>query len=187
MTGLGLNRGVILSLLGSLTLASGGCDDPERSERADGEMDEGADTMATVELDGDEIVAQAGNFATDLVKLSDGPEFEETHADAAAVQVWGSPDIAGLFASIDADDPTQNIEFPVGTLLVKEHLDEAGATRGMSVMYKAEPGYAPEAGDWFWARVDGDVTTDAGPVQWCSSCHAAAINSDFVVGFGKSP
>lgn len=176
-----------VAFVGALAVALTGCDDPARAERADADMGDESDTMDVIEVDAEAIVARAGKFATELTAMSDEPEYEETHADAAAVRVWASDDAAALFASIDPDDPTQNIEFSPGALIVKQHLDEAGATRGMSIMFKAETGYFPEGGDWFWARVDGEETTDAGPVVWCSGCHAAAHNSDFVVGFGKSP
>ncbi len=180
-----LERLALCAVLGSTTV---GCDAPDPAERASAEDSAGTDDEGmNLEIDEDEIIAQGQRYASELVQLSEEPEQEETHADAAAVMVWGSASAADDFLSIDPDDPTQAVEFAPGTFFVKEHLDEAGATRGLTMMYKAEPGYDPEHGDWFWARLDGDSVTDSGRVGWCASCHAAAHNSDFVVGFGKSP
>ncbi len=177
------------TLLVVLAAAPCGCGDPERVARAEPVDDAGSDdeTDAAVEVDEADVLARATDFSNELIRISEMAEQEETHADAAAVVVWGSADALATFASIDPNDPTQDLAFPAGTMFVKQHLDEAGATRGMSVMYKAPPGYDPEGRDWFWARVEDDVVTDSGRVSWCSSCHAAAYNSDFVVGFGKSP
>ncbi len=173
---------------GLLALASFGCDEPDTIERADdGASESGDESPMMMEIDEADIIEQAQRYSTDLVRVSDGPEQEETHADAAAVQVWSSAAAVDDFLSIDPDDPTQQLSFAPGTFFVKEHLDASGATRGLTLMYKAEPGYDPEGGDWFWARIDGDTVSDSGRVGWCSGCHAAAHNSDFVIGFGKSP
>lgn len=174
-----------LILLCSVLSVHAGCADPERTDRAG---DDGAsEDPEELELDEDAILDRGRDFENTLVQLSDGPEFEETHADAAAVVVWGSEDVLELFESIDPDDPTQSIQFPPGTMFVKQHLDEDGGTRGLTMMYRGEPGYYEDGGDWFWARLDDDVPTDVGRVEWCAGCHAAAYNTNFVVGFGKSP
>lgn len=163
-----------------------GCADASRTARAEPNTEEESGG-SEVELSSEEVVAEARAFEDNLTRFSDMAEQSETHADAASVFVWGTPSVAELYRSIDPDDPTQAVEFPVGTMFVKEHFDEAGDQNGLTVMLKGPAGYDPEAGDWFWARVRGDETTHAGRVEWCSDCHNAAHNSDFVVGFGKSP
>lgn len=172
-----------LAIIAALTA----CSEPERVERAVADESGGeTDADLDVDLDQDEVVASAMDYEASLVRLSDGPETSETHADAASVYVWGSADAADLYNSINPDDPTQAIAFPRGTTFVKEHFDEAGDLAGVTIMYKGPEGYDPEHGDWFWARVRGIEVTHAGRVDWCSDCHDAAHNSDFVVGFGKS-
>lgn len=162
------------------------CVEPERSDRTEGLGTDDDDEML-VELADDEIIAEALGYEGSLVQLSETAELSETHADAASVFVWGSANVADLYLSIDPNDPTQSIDFPEGTMFVKEHFDTAGDQVGLTIMYKGPPGYNPEAKDWFWARLRGDETTHAGRVEWCRDCHNAAHNSDFVVGFGKSP
>ena len=173
----------------TLSLAScgiTGCADPERTARSEATPEDDGG-MSTVELSSEDVVAEAMGFEDNLTRLSEMAEQSETHADAASVFVWGTPSVADLYLSIDPDDPTQSVDFPQGTMFVKEHFDEAGDREGLTVMYKGPPGYNPDSRDWFWARVRGEETTHAGRVEWCSDCHNAAHNSDFVVGFGKSP
>lgn len=169
------------------------CSDPERVERAghdegwgeeSGDADDGP--MFTVEVDAAIIMDVSFGYQNYLELLTIDPEHSETHADAASVRVWGTSGIAERFHSVDPDDPSQAVTFPERTHLVKEHLDATGQPSGLTVMYKAPPGYNPAAGDWFWARVVGQTVTHQGRVDFCMDCHAAAINSDFVVGFGKS-
>lgn len=176
--------------LAFLGLTAAGCSDPERAPRAmldDEEMLDGSEgDLYQVEVDEAQIIALSLDYQTHLERLTEGPELSETHADAAAVQVWGTPGMGERFHSVDPDDPSQSVTFPERTHIVKEHLDTAGQPIGMTVMYKASPGYNPVAGDWFWARIVGETVTHVGRVDFCLECHSAAINSDFVVGFGKS-
>lgn len=170
-----------------LTLSLAGCGDPDRAERANPDRAEMDDDVQDDLVDVEEVIAAAMRYEDDLMQLSLEAEQSETHADAASVFVWGSADVADLYHSIDPDDPTQAVDFPQGTTFIKEHFDEAGDLAGLTLMYKAPPGYNPDARDWMWARIRGDETTHSGRVEWCSDCHNAAHNTDFVVGFGKSP
>lgn len=176
-----------LLTIASLVLA---CSDPERVPRATGDDDDdetlgSSDTGAAVEVDVELVRAAAVAYA-DLAPLTEVHELAETHADAAAVRVWGTPDAMAPFAAIDPDDPTVTAAFPVETILVKEHFDADGGMFGLNVMYKAPAGYNPAANDWYWLELRDDTITHAGRVSFCMDCHEAAINSDFVVGFGKS-
>ncbi len=161
--------------------------DPDHAERAGADSGEdGNDEAQAVEIDEDEVLAAGMDYASQLEQLSDTPEVSETHSDAASVMVWGSADAAKRFLSIDPMDPTQEVTFEEGTMFVKEHFDAAGAKVGLTIMYKGPEGYDSAARDWFWARVRGNEVTHRGRVDFCSDCHEAAHNTDFVVGFGKS-
>lgn len=178
-------------LITSLWLASS-CSDPERAPRAgESDTDQDATTDGGTLINEDEIVLEAIESTMDykqsLMLLDDVHETLETHADAASVRVWVSTDIVDLFLSIDPDDPTQAISFPEGTVLLKEHFGPADEYLGFNVMYKGPPGYDPQGGDWIWGEVRGDQEiVSQGRIETCRECHAAAINSDFAVGFGKS-
>lgn len=168
------------------------CSDPDRVERAGADDDSaggessGGDTSYAVEIDESMVMGLSFDYQNVLELLTDEAESSETHADAAAIRVWGTPGIAEKFHSVNPDDPSQSLSFDEGTHFVKEHLDAQGESIGLTIMYKAPAGYNPVAGDWFWARVAGQQVTHSGRVDFCMECHGAAINSDFVVGFGKS-
>lgn len=177
----------------AVLLLGAACSDPERVARAtadDGDEDDGLDESssesgAPVEIDVEMVRALAMAYA-DLDPLTEVHELAETHADAAAVRVWGTPDAKDPFDAIDPNDPTVVASFPLETILVKEHFDADGGMFGLNVMYKAPEGYNPEANDWYWLELRNDEITHQGKVGFCMDCHEAAINSDFVVGFGKS-
>lgn len=164
-----------------------GCSEPDRAVRADGELEQDVDDDEfDVEVDEAEITDELMGYHTLLVSYSGEPEEAETHADAASVAIWGAADVEEVFQSIDAMDPSQSIEFAPGTAFVKEHFDEEGEMFGLNMMFKGPVGYDPEYGDWVWLRVRGNETSHFGRVEFCRDCHSAAVNSDFVVGFGKS-
>jgi hypothetical protein len=168
-----------------------GCTEPERAPRAGGdeesgeyESSEGGEELVELELE--EVLEHSTDYPNRLQRMGTSPELSETHADAASVQVWASPEVAETFLGIDPSNPSQAVSFQPGTTFVKEHFDAEGEMIGINVMFKGPAGYAPESGDWYWLQVRGDTVTHSGRVEFCMDCHAAAINSDFVVGFGKS-
>lgn len=173
------------------------CSDPGRAERAeqaetadaessdDGAEESSGTSAGPAEVDEQVIMDQAMAYKTTLQQLTTELEQSETHSDAASVHVWGSAAAAESFFSVNPDDPTQIIDFEEGTMFVKEHFDGTGAVVGLTVMYKGPEGYFPEARDWYWARVRGEAVVDSGRVEFCSECHEAAYNTDFVVGFNK--
>jgi hypothetical protein len=58
--------------------------------------------------------------------------------------------------------------------------DFEGNLAALTYMVKV-PGYNPEAGDWFWAKMAPDGKIDAaGKAQGCIGCHSQAVNQDFV-------
>ena len=163
-----------------------GCSEPDRAMRANGEIEQSSDDEFEVEVDEEEVTDELMGYRTNLVPYEGEPEHAETHADAASVLIWGTADVEDLFHSIDAMDPSQSVQFEPGTTFVKEHFNEEGELFGVNIMFKGPEGYDPEYGDWVWLRVRGDEASHFGRVEFCQDCHAAAVNSDFVVGFGKS-
>ena len=161
------------------------CSDPDRVMRASGDDGDSEDVIE-IEVDESEVTDALMAYQETLVRYSGEPEHAETHADAASVAIWGTPEVEELFHSIDAMDPSQSVSFPEGTTFAKEHFDEDDQLFGVNIMFKGPEGYAPDDGDWIWLRVREGEPTHFGRVEFCQDCHAAAENSDFVVGFGKS-
>jgi hypothetical protein len=83
-------------------------------------------------------------------------------------------------------------DFPHGSLLVKENYDATGKRLlAITAMYRSD-GYAPAAGDWYWAKFEpsGEVslmgdTPVAGRVGMCVECHESAAGGDYV--FANDP
>ncbi|WP_245190996.1 cytochrome P460 family protein [Jannaschia formosa] len=58
----------------------------------------------------------------------------------------------------------------------------------VTVMFRREEGYAPDTGNWFWAKYLPDGSLDqtpegmpiAGTAQGCVSCHASAEGDDYL-------
>ncbi|MCA9710488.1 MAG: hypothetical protein KDK70_31900 [Myxococcales bacterium] len=128
------------------------------------------------------VIEQAGTFATTLVKINAMP-FPSQHGLADMVNVYVDAGAADLYRALALAAPVE-VDLPEGTLLVKEHLDMAGAYDGYLMMYRGPAGYAPETDDWFWARIDGSGTTQetgpSGAVNFCIGCHTSAPS--FVFG-----
>ena len=74
-------------------------------------------------------------------------------------------------------------KFPVGSVIVKEKLEENLKTPVLStVMIKREKGYNPKCGDWQFAAIDAFTTkvTMDGKVKSCMFCHVDQAKKDFV-------
>jgi hypothetical protein len=96
------------------------------------------------------------------------------------VQVWYSNDLEDLIGR-------PSFTAPVGAVSIKPY--EAGATKGLAVMVKKEPGYDPENGDWLYEMrsADGAVQSRggkpmSGKIAMCIGCHVAAADKDYLAG-----
>lgn len=77
---------------------------------------------------------------------------------------------------------------PAGVIPAEVWADPEEYLAAVTVMYRRESGYAPEAGDWFWAKFkpDGSLDTNAsgeklaGRVESCAACHQGAKDGDFI-------
>ena len=88
------------------------------------------------------------------------------------VQIWvNDTAVAGLGGTVSD-----------GGVLVKESYDTVdGEATGVTLMAKIE-GYAPDAGDWFWARYGTDGSVEkAGAESGCSDCHSAGADYSLIV------
>jgi hypothetical protein len=75
-------------------------------------------------------------------------------------------------------------KYPAGTMILKQKfLDEEGTnTVFFTGMFKREPGYNPEMGDWQFFTLDqsGERITASGRIDSCMDCHAMYAATDFV-------
>jgi hypothetical protein len=87
-----------------------------------------------------------------------------------------------------------------GALIIKRNYGPQGVTKNdvignpgehlaaVTIMFRRAEGYAPDAGNWFWAKYQPDGSLDqtpdgvslAGKAAGCIGCHASADGGDFV-------
>ncbi|MFC6488697.1 cytochrome P460 family protein [Nitratireductor sp. GCM10026969] len=92
------------------------------------------------------------------------------------------------------------VEGQEGMVVVKRNYGPAGISieevannpgdslASVTVMFRREEGYAPESGNWFWAKYLPDGSLDqtpegvplAGQATGCISCHSEAEGGDFL-------
>jgi Cytochrome P460 len=103
------------------------------------------------------------------------------------VNVWISRQAFSEYQVIAPELSDSGVEVPEGTLIVREVLDDAGAVKTLTLMYKGPPGYNPEIGDWWWGVTDGQgQPTKMGKLEECYSCHLDRAGDDFLFGVPRA-
>lgn len=120
--------------------------------------------------------------------------FSSDLAPDQRVTMYVSPDAAAAYEAVTPDaDATSGPEFPVGGVVVRAATDDNGTPVALTVMAKREPGFYPEAGDFFFGVTDLDGTpiVGGGEVQWgalheCGTCHASRAAAGFLFGVARA-
>lgn len=150
----------------------------------------------------------------------DQPGFGGDEDTAYAADLWNAleeADLAGEDAvqakAYEGTEPhgailqtlwdTVSVDGQEGMVIVKRNFGPAGVSiddvandpaqnlASVTVMFQRAEGYAPESGNWYWAKYLPDGSLDqspegvalAGKVAGCISCHAGAQGDDFVYTF----
>jgi hypothetical protein len=106
------------------------------------------------------------------------------------IDVWVSAHAANEYARVLLDGAGSGVTLPVGTVIVREVLDENREIQTLTLMIKNQKGYYPEGGDYWYgvADPDGTIRTDdagnlvMGKLDACGSCHATRPDDDFLFG-----
>lgn len=70
---------------------------------------------------------------------------------------------------------------PAGSILSKQNFTPEKVLAATTIMVKMEEGFNPDAGDYFWAKVQPDGTIDAaGAPAGCVGCHGAQKANDWL-------
>lgn len=149
--------------------------------------------FALVACDGGDVLDTAGNDSGG--ELSDDEIAEQLWSDISGYTSWSQYDPwIGVQPSSSPHGPYVQIwvndaavsslggTVADGGILVKESYDTVdGEATGVTLMAKID-GYAPDAGDWFWASygTDGSVSK-AGAESACSGCHEAGADYSLIV------
>jgi hypothetical protein len=119
--------------------------------------------------------------------------FASTLEPGKLVTMFVSSDAAAAYAAVSPDvDATAGPAFPVGGTIVRAVADERGTPVGFAVMVKREPGYFPEAGDFFFGVTDLDGNPQPGEdgLEWgalpsCGTCHHTRAAAGYLFGVPK--
>ena len=174
-----------IPIIAALVLS--GCVSPDRAPRASAE--DGEDMSAESEADDGEdppvdeqaVLGRAFDYKSELEQVNVMPE-PGTHGDADTINYFAAAENVQLFLTIDPERTDQDVSFIEGSMFLKEHFDTAGEVIGFTVMYKGPPGYNPDGGDWFWARVSEGAVTHQGQIGFCVDCHTMVESTDFIYG-----
>lgn len=90
---------------------------------------------------------------------------------------------------------TPSVQYPVGSVIVKEKAALSLASRGIESldaprgghdgvggMIKRAPGYDPANGDWEYFYFEDASAVESGRIASCIACHRGAADRDFVFG-----
>lgn len=116
------------------------------------------------------------------------PHYEGTDPHGRLLSTWLDPVAESGLAALRSGATAR---MPAGAVIVKENFLPDTTLAALTVMYKAERGYDPEHGDWFWLKVrpaadmapePGGEVVAAGRVASCIACHDdAAASTDYLM------
>jgi hypothetical protein len=156
----------------------GGCGD-DAGGGSGGGGGEGGSTATGGTEPIDAVQARFASFTTEgFTQVSRDP-IETQHGNAPRVAIWVSDGELASYRAIDpADTAATAGPFPVGTMIVKQNLAEDGTPLGgATVLAKQADGFAPDTGNWLWARFgDSGAVGESGAsgeVDYCIDCHAS--------------
>jgi hypothetical protein len=105
------------------------------------------------------------------------------------VDEWVSSVAAADYEAISPDAGASIPALPVGSMIVREVMSDAGAVTEVTVLVKGPAGYNPAIGDWWWGVTDGNgsaAVADGGALvgrlTQCYSCHLPRSGVDFLFG-----
>lgn len=131
----------------------------------------------------EQAIATSPAFATLCVEAAISPDPSlGPHSEHA---YWVKVNPVGMSIFLQGDP------MPAGSVVVKEKYVRRSQTHSpaqmtaLGVMIKREPGYAPENGDWEYAYITLDNTTQfqnvtRGRIATCIDCHANRSETDFL-------
>lgn len=203
---------MVASLVAALALALPACDEtrPGPDEAMPGQevrVDSPAPPMGVDEAVADRAAERlddmpADTTAASVMALLEGeeyrrawahwperePHYEGTDPHGRLLSTWLNPRAEEGLEALRAGEARA---LPAGAVVVKENFLPDTTLAALTVMYKAEEGYDPEHGDWFWlkfrpeadmAPAPGGIVEVSGRVESCIECHGeAGGETDFLM------
>jgi hypothetical protein len=162
----------------------------DMSERAPRGGDAG--TSEATDVGSDQVLSSVANgsyeTSPDYARATRNP-YPSTAAAGSSVDEWVTASAWNEYAKIRPDVTGSGAKVPVGTVIVRAVLNEAGTTTKLTLMAKGPPGYNPAIGDWWFGETDPkgapleeDAGVLTGRLSQCYSCHLARSTDDFLFG-----
>lgn len=124
-------------------------------------MELGRDYKTFTRIDKRAYTSSLGAFQINVYVDGDGGQYRKIH-----------PEVMGTGTKI-----------PVGTVIVREVLDEAGKISKLTLMAKGPSGYDARIGDWWWGEADpAGNPTKLGRLTECHGCHIPRAGDDYLFG-----
>jgi len=148
---------------------------------------------ATVDaaFDGEAVLAviRGEQYQTSSSFVECSVPYPSVAAVGSLITEWVSVDAVPAYEAIVPDGGAAGVVLPVGSILVRAILNDAGAVSKLTLMAKGPAGYNPALGDWWFGETDPSGVPEIvdggamiGRLTGCYSCHIPQSGNDFVFG-----
>ena len=148
---------------------------------------------ATVDaaFDGEAVLAtiRGQQYQTSSSFVQCSVPYPSVAALGSLITEWVSVNAVPTYAEIIPDGGSAGVVLPVGSILVRAIVSDAGAVSKLTLMAKGPPGYNPALGDWWFGVTDPSGAPEVedggamiGRLAGCYSCHIPQSANDFVFG-----
>lgn len=140
----------------------------------DGDGDGGDDPLTEAE-----IQAVVDDYENELTLVTPNPVPGVQHGLADTLNIYASADIVAEYEKISIDEDMADVDFPMGSILLKEQFNADGDLDSLTVMVKGAENADPDTG-WYYGfnSAGGTLSSPAS----CAGCHSARPGTDFVWG-----
>jgi hypothetical protein len=135
------------------------------------------------------IVATRAFRTSDSFVHATGAPYPSAVAVGSMIDEWVSSVAAADYVAISLDGGASIPVLPVGSMIVREVMNDAGVVSEVTVLVKGPAGYNPAIGDWWWGVTDSEGSPLAadggvllGRLTQCYSCHLPRSGEDFLFG-----
>ena len=136
------------------------------------------------------MLQMAGNYRRSFSRVNTSPYLSTVGSFDINSFAYGD---TRDYRSIHPEDTTTTVSVSVGTLIVREVLDDTGTVTKLTMMAKGPAGYDPTLGDWWFAETDptgkpltGDAGLQVGRLTACHSCHVPRASTDYLFGVPRT-
>ena len=173
--------GLVLFLSAAITLRSrskesSGTVVPDATELAGDKLIAGYKQWTRVNPEPQMVPAQVSQLCAAPLLPAAGPG--SPHGPDKYITVYVNE--IGRHAMMEEKTP----HFPQGSIVVKEKLTKptSATPELLTVMYKRQPGYNPDSGDWEYMVIDGagKSVQARGKLENCQSCHSMDKDTDYI-------